>query len=115
MAIDHTTLRPRLGGVTGGLSGPAIRPIAVRCIYQVAAAFPAVPIVGIGGVRSGADALELLAAGASAVQVGTAIFGDPSAPVRVADELAGALDVIGLAGVTEAVGAAHRGSHATTT
>ena len=115
MAIDHTTLMPRLGGVTGGLSGPAIRPIAVRCIYQVAAAFPDVPIVGIGGVRTGLDALELLAAGASAVQVGTAIFGDPSAPVRVADELATALDATGRGTVAEAVRAAHRGFDATTT
>lgn len=107
MAIDHTTLRPRLGGVTGGLSGPAIRPIAVRCVYQVAAALPDVPIVGIGGVRTGEDALELIAAGASAVQVGTTIFGDPSAPERVAHELAEALDRIGLGSVSDAVGAAH--------
>jgi dihydroorotate dehydrogenase (NAD+) catalytic subunit len=115
MAIDHTTLQPRLGGVTGGLSGPAIRPIAVRCVYQVAAAFPDAPIVGIGGVRTGLDALELLAAGASAVQVGTTIFGDPSAPVRVADELAAALDAIGRASMADVVGAAHRGSDGTTT
>jgi dihydroorotate dehydrogenase (NAD+) catalytic subunit len=115
MAIDHSTLRPRLGGVTGGLSGPAIRPIAVRCIYQVAAAFPDVPIVGIGGVRTGLDALELLAAGASAVQVGTAIFGDPSAPARVAAELSVALDAIGRTRVAETVGAAHRGFDDTTT
>jgi len=107
MAIDRTTLRPRLGGVTGGLSGPAIRPIAVRCVYQVAAALPQVPIVGIGGVRTGGDALELVAAGASAVQVGTTIFGDPSAPVRVAQELSEALDGIGLGSVREAVAAAH--------
>jgi dihydroorotate dehydrogenase (NAD+) catalytic subunit len=110
MAIDHRTLRPRLGGVTGGLSGPAIRPIAVRCVYQVAAALPDVPIVGIGGVRTGADALELIAAGASAVQVGTTIFGDPSATVRVAEELSAALDVIDVASVTHAVAAAHEGT-----
>lgn len=108
MAIDHRTLRPRLGGLTGGLSGPAIRPLAVRCVYQVAAALPEVPLVGIGGVRTGADALELIAAGASAVQVGTAIFGDPSAPDRVAQELALALDEIGIARVGDAVAAAHR-------
>jgi dihydroorotate dehydrogenase (NAD+) catalytic subunit len=107
MAIDHTTLRPRLGGVTGGLSGPAIRPLAVRCVYQVSAAFPAVPLVGIGGIRSGWDALEFLAAGASAVQVGTAIFHDPAAPRRVADELAQALTEVGAAGVSEVVRAAH--------
>jgi dihydroorotate dehydrogenase (NAD+) catalytic subunit len=107
MAIDHTTLQPILGGITGGLSGPAIRPIAVRCVYQVAAAIPSIPIVGIGGVRSGRDALELLAAGASAVQVGTSIFGDPSAPVRVGAELSAALDEIGVSSVSDAVGAAH--------
>lgn len=115
MAIDHTTLMPRLGGITGGLSGPAIRPIAVRCVYQVAAALPSVPIVGIGGVRTGRDALELIAAGASAVQVGTTIFGDPSAPARIADELDDALDSIGLAGVFDAVGAAHRRTDGTPT
>jgi dihydroorotate dehydrogenase (NAD+) catalytic subunit len=108
MAIDHQTLRPRLGGVTGGLSGPAIRPIAVRCVYQVAAALPDVPIVGIGGVQHGWDALELIAAGASAVQVGTVIFGDPSAPARLAEEISVALDSLGLAQVADVVGAAHR-------
>jgi dihydroorotate dehydrogenase (NAD+) catalytic subunit len=108
MAIDRATLRPVLAGVTGGLSGPAIRPLAVRCVYQVAAAFPGVPIVGIGGIRTGGDALEFLAAGASAVQVGTAIFGDPSAPQRVADELSDALDALGVARVADVVGAAHR-------
>lgn len=108
MAIDHQSLRPRLGGVTGGLSGPAIRPIAVRCVYQVAAAMPDVPIVGIGGVQHGWDAIELMAAGASAVQVGTVIFGDPGAPVRLADEISAALDSLGLADVTAVVGAAHR-------
>jgi dihydroorotate dehydrogenase (NAD+) catalytic subunit len=109
MAIDRATLRPVLAGVTGGLSGPAIRPLAVRCVYQVAAAFPGVPIVGIGGIRTGGDALEFLAAGASAVQVGTAIFGDPSAPQRVADELSDALDVLGAHAVADVVGAAHHG------
>ena len=109
MAIDHTTLRPTLGGVTGGLSGPAIRPLALRCVYQVAAAFPGVPLVGIGGIRTGWDAVEFLAAGASAVQVGTVIFHDPSAPARVADQIGHALDDLGLACVSDAVGAAHRG------
>jgi dihydroorotate dehydrogenase (NAD+) catalytic subunit len=107
MVIDRTTLRPVLGGVTGGLSGPAIRPLAVRCVYQVAAALPQVPLVGIGGIRTGGDALEFLAAGASAVQVGTVIFHDPSAPARVAIELGEALDVLGL-GLQDVVGAAHR-------
>jgi dihydroorotate dehydrogenase (NAD+) catalytic subunit len=109
LAIDHRTLRPVLGGVTGGLSGPAIRPLALRCVYQVAAAFPDVPLVGIGGIRTGWDAVEFIAAGASAVQVGTVIFHDPSAPARVADEIGQALDELGLASMADAVGAAHRG------
>jgi dihydroorotate dehydrogenase (NAD+) catalytic subunit len=107
MAIDRTTLRPVLGGITGGLSGPAIRPLAVRCVYQVAAALPDVPLVGIGGIRTGGDAVEFLAAGARAVQVGTVIFHDPSAPARVARELGEALDALGLA-LDDVVGAAHR-------
>ena len=108
MAIDHTTLQPRLGGVTGGLSGPAIRPLAVRCVYQVAAALPEAPLVGIGGIRTGQDALEFLAAGASAVQLGTILFHDPSAPRRVAEELGQAIERTGAGGVSEVVRAAHR-------
>ena len=65
MVIDLDTMRPVLGGVTGGLSGPAIRPVAVRCVWQVHAALPDVPIIGMGGVRTGLDALELVLAGAS--------------------------------------------------
>ena len=83
MAIDLDTMRPVLAGVTGGLSGRAIKPVAVRCIWQVHAALPEVPILGMGGVGTGLDAFELVLAGASAVSVGTAVFGDPSAPVRV--------------------------------
>ena len=108
LSIDHRTLRPTLGGVTGGLSGPAIRPVALRCVYQVAAAFPDVPLVGIGGIRTGWDAVEFLAAGASAVQVGTVIFNDPSAPARVAEQIGLALDELGLGAVADVVGAAHR-------
>ena len=108
MAIDPHTLRPVLAGVTGGLSGPAIRPIAVRCVWQVHAALPDVPLIGMGGVRTGLDALELILAGASAVSVGTAVFGDPSAPVRVIKELRHALVERGFASVSEAVGYAHR-------
>jgi dihydroorotate dehydrogenase (NAD+) catalytic subunit len=112
MAIDTETLRPVLAGITGGLSGPAIRPIAVRCIYQVHAAMRtgalrAAPIVGVGGVLTGRDALQLVAAGASAVQVGTAIFHDPAAPVRVLAELTDALADRGFASFGDAVGRAH--------
>ena len=87
LAIDPETRRPRLGGGGGGLSGPAIRPVAVRAVFDVHAALPHVPIVGVGGVASGEDAVELLLAGASAVQVGTATFADPRAPRRVLGEL----------------------------
>jgi dihydroorotate dehydrogenase (NAD+) catalytic subunit len=107
LTIDARTLRPSLAGVTGGLSGPAMRPVALRCVYQVHAAMPDVPIVGIGGVRTGADALEFLAAGASAVQVGTAVFGDPHAPYRILHELASELAARGISKLTDVVGIAH--------
>ncbi len=108
MVIDTDTMRPVLGGTTGGLSGPAIRPVAVRCVYQVHAALPEVPILGMGGVRSGLDALQLVLAGASAVSVGTATFGDPGAPLRVQRELAQALAERGFVSLADAVGRAHR-------
>ena len=109
MAIDTETLRPILGGVTGGLSGPAIRPMALRCVWQVHQVLPEVPILGMGGIATGADALQFLAAGASAVSVGTMTFHDPSAPVRVQRELLALLEERGFATVAEAVGIAHRG------
>jgi dihydroorotate dehydrogenase (NAD+) catalytic subunit len=108
LAIDPGSMRPVLGAVTGGLSGPAIKPVALRCVWQVHAAFPQVPIFGIGGVRTGVDALEFLLAGASAVQVGTALFGDPTALPRIIDELRTALDERGFGCVREVVGRAHR-------
>jgi dihydroorotate dehydrogenase (NAD+) catalytic subunit len=112
MVIDTDLLRPQVAGVTGGLSGPAIRPVAVRAIWQVRAAMiegrmPAVPIIGVGGVRNGDDALQLVAAGASAIQVGTATFNDPTAPMRVVSELAAALQDKGFARFSDAVGIAH--------
>ncbi|MGH3386844.1 MAG: dihydroorotate dehydrogenase [Nocardioidaceae bacterium] len=108
LSIDPATMRPRLGGVVGGLSGPAIKPIALRCVWQVHAAMPGIPLVGVGGVRSGADALEFLLAGATAVQVGSAILHDPSAPLRVRDELGDLLAARGFDRAADAVGYAHR-------
>jgi dihydroorotate dehydrogenase (NAD+) catalytic subunit len=108
MVINLDTMRPHLGGKTGGLSGPAIRPVAVRAIYQVHAAMPKVPILGMGGVASGRDALELILAGASGVSVGTASFGNPEAPIKVQRELAELLAVRGFNSLREAVGFAHR-------
>src|SRR3954469_14084822 len=108
LAIDTTTMRPVLAGVTGGLSGPAIRPVAVRCIWQVHEAMPHVPIIGMGGVRTGLDALELILAGASAVSVGTAVFHDPGAPARILRELAEALAARGVERVSDVIGLAHR-------
>ncbi len=107
MVIDVDAIRPKLAGKTGGLSGPAIRPIAVRAIYQVHAALPQVPILGMGGVSSGKDALELVFAGASGISIGTATFSDPSAPIRVKRELEIALKERGFSTFADAIGAAH--------
>jgi dihydroorotate dehydrogenase (NAD+) catalytic subunit len=107
MAIDTETMRPVLAGLTGGLSGPAIRPIAVRCIWQVREALPDVPIIGMGGVMTGRDALELMLAGASMVSVGTAIFHDPSAGARILRELDDELARRGIERISEVVGLAH--------
>lgn len=108
MSVDARTLRPAVAGGMGGLSGPAIRPLAVGCVYRVHQALPDVPIVGVGGVRSGTDVLEFMAAGASAVGVGTTNFADPSACTRVLRELTEALEARGVARISEIVGAAHR-------
>jgi dihydroorotate dehydrogenase (NAD+) catalytic subunit len=109
MVINLDTMRPHLGGRTGGLSGPAIRPVAVRAIYQVHAALPKVPILGMGGVSSGRDALELILAGASGVSVGTASFGNPTALIDVQNQLRELLAQRGFATVQQAIGYAHRG------
>jgi len=87
LVIDAETRRPVLGGGGGGLSGPAIKPIALRAVRTVTNALPDVPVIGTGGVQTGVDAVEMLLAGASAVAVGTANFRDPRAPYRVLDEL----------------------------
>src|SRR6266404_7883178 len=86
LAIDPRTRRPRLGAGFGGLSGPAIKPVALRMVYEAAQSVK-IPVIGLGGIASGTDAAEFLIAGASAVQVGTASFWDPQAPLRVAREL----------------------------
>lgn len=107
MVIDPDRMRPVLSGGTGGLSGPAIRPVAVRAIWQVHAAMPNLPILGMGGIRSGLDALEIILAGASAVSIGTSIFNDPTAPWRVQRELRDELGSRGFASLSDAVGYAH--------
>jgi len=107
MTIDIDSMRPVLSGGTGGLSGPAIRPVAVRAIWQVHSEMPNLPILGMGGVRSGADALEMILAGASAVSIGTSIFNDPSAPWRIQRELREELGNRGFSKLTDAVGYAH--------
>ena len=109
MVIDINTMKPKLAGKTGGLSGPAIRPVAVRAIYQVHQAFPNIPIVGMGGVASGRDAFELILAGASAVSIGTATFGNPNAAMQIKEELAELLTQKGFNDFRDAIGFAHRG------
>ena len=86
LAVDARTRRPRLGAGFGGLSGPAIKPIALRMVYQAAKAVK-IPVVGMGGIATGEDAAEFMIAGATAVEVGTATFWDPASPVRIASEL----------------------------
>jgi dihydroorotate dehydrogenase (NAD+) catalytic subunit len=108
MVINIDTMKTHLGGKTGGLSGPAIRPIAVRAIYQVHAALPQTPILGMGGVASGRDAFEMILAGASGVSVGTASFGNPSAAIAIQNELRDLLAQRGFATLKDAVGFAHR-------
>ena len=108
MVIDTNSMKPKLAGKTGGLSGPAIRPVAVRAIYQVHQAFPNIPIVGMGGVTTGRDAFELVLAGASAVSIGTASFGNPTAALQVKNELADLLTQKGFNDFRDAIGFAHR-------
>jgi dihydroorotate dehydrogenase (NAD+) catalytic subunit len=108
MVINVDSMRPHLGGKTGGLSGPAIRPVAVRAIYQVHSALPQLPILGMGGVASGRDAFEMILAGASGVSVGTANFGNPTAAISIQRELGDLLATKGFASLRQAVGYAHR-------
>ncbi len=108
MVINLDTMKPHLGGKTGGLSGPAIRPVAVRAIYQVHKALPNTPILGMGGVSTGRDALELILAGASGVSIGTASFGNPTAIINVQNELRELLAQRGFTSLKQAIGYAHR-------
>jgi dihydroorotate dehydrogenase (NAD+) catalytic subunit len=103
LAIDARTRRPRLGAGFGGLSGPAIKPMALRMVYEAAKAVK-IPVIGLGGIASGVDASEFLIAGASAVEVGTANFWDPAAPVRIARELERFLEEEKIENVAELVG-----------
>jgi dihydroorotate dehydrogenase (NAD+) catalytic subunit len=114
IALDERTLRPVLGSVVGGLSGPALRPVALAAVYACRAATE-LAIVGMGGVRSGLDALELIAAGANHVALGTVLFADPDAPSRVRAELASELATRGYADSDAATASAHAASLSTTT
>ena len=103
MAIDLETRRPKLGNIYGGLSGPAIKPVALRMVHQVASRLK-VPVVGMGGIMTGADALEFLVAGAAAVEVGTASFVDPDAAGRIVGEIERWCAAHGVAAVRDIVG-----------
>jgi len=105
LALDARSRKPRIGAGYGGLSGPAIKPIALRMVHQAARAVR-IPVIGMGGIASGEDAAEFLIAGASLVQVGTATFWDPGAPVRIAAELGKLLPELGAKHVTELIGTA---------
>lgn len=107
MAIDIRSRKPLLGNITGGLSGPAIKPVALRCVYQVAQAVT-VPIMGMGGIRSWEDVVEFMLAGASAVAVGASLLVDPLLPERLTRELAGYCAREGIGNPGELVGAAWR-------
>lgn len=103
MAVDVARRRPRLASGSGGLSGPAIKPVALCLVHDLARAVR-VPVIGIGGIRSGEDALEFLCCGARAVQVGTATFYDPRAPLSIAEEVAAWCRAHGVRAVTDVIG-----------
>jgi len=108
MAVDWRGRRPRLGNVLGGLSGPAIKPIALRIVYQVAQAVE-IPLVGIGGIATVDDCMEYLVAGATAIQVGTANFYNPTASIEILDALPSALAELGATCVADVVGSMQKG------
>lgn len=103
MAIDIETRRPKLANITGGLSGPAVKPVAIKLVYEAAKAV-SIPVIGMGGITCGVDAVEFLLAGASAIAVGTATFADPAAPLKVLNELEEWMDSHGVKSVSELIG-----------
>lgn len=103
MSIDVESRRPHLSTTTGGLSGPCIRPIAVRMVYQVANAVK-IPVIGLGGIMNGRDALEFILAGATAVQVGTANFVDPTATIKIIDYIEDYLNRHNYSSIREIIG-----------
>ena len=107
MAVDINTMKPSLSTITGGLSGPAIKPVALRMVWQVARAVR-IPVIGIGGIMSERDAVEFFLAGASAIQVGTASFIDPQASVKIADGILNYLNEKGFSNIKEIIGLINR-------
>jgi dihydroorotate dehydrogenase (NAD+) catalytic subunit len=114
LALQPGALRPVLGTATGGYSGPALKPIALAAVFACYRA-TGLPIVGMGGIATGADALEFVAAGARSVALGTVLFSDPDAPRRVSLELAAEAEKLGVASLDDAVGAAHQAENAVQT
>jgi dihydroorotate dehydrogenase (NAD+) catalytic subunit len=107
MAVDIKTMRPKLATITGGLSGPAVKPVALRLVWQAARAVK-IPVIGIGGIMNDVDALEFIMAGATAVQVGTATFIEPDAPVKIIDGISQYLDEHGISDYSELIGCINR-------
>lgn len=112
MSIDWRGRRPMLGNTMGGLSGPAIKPVALRCVYQIASAVN-IPVIGIGGIANLNDTMEFLVAGASAVQIGTANFYDPCASIKILDQLPAAVEELKATAVREIIGTMDTAARAT--
>jgi dihydroorotate dehydrogenase (NAD+) catalytic subunit len=107
MAVDVSTLKPSLSTITGGLSGPAIKPVALRMVWQVARAVK-IPVIGMGGIMSARDAMEFFLAGASAIQVGTASFIDPQASVKIAEGILSYMNEKGFSSIKDIIGLINR-------